>query len=134
MLKKFNHLAIAVRDINKASELYRDAFNAKVSKPHSYPKHGVRVVFVEMENSKIELMEPIDKDSPISNFLKKNPDGGIHHICIEVKDIFKAKDNLLEKGFRILGDGKPKIGAHEKLVLFLNPKDYNNTLIELEQD
>tara|TARA_A100001015_G_C14872335_1_gene664895 strand:+ start:361 stop:765 length:405 start_codon:yes stop_codon:yes gene_type:complete len=134
MLKKFNHLAIAVKDISKASQLYKKAFNAKVSTPHSYPKHGVRVVFVEMDNSKIELMEPINNNSPISNYLNKNPEGGIHHICIEVKDIHKARDNLMNKGFRILGDGKPKIGAHDKLVLFLHPKDFNNTLIELEQE
>lgn len=134
MLKKFNHLAIAVRNIKKASEMYKHAFDAKVSSPKSYPGHGVKVVFVEMDNSKIELMEPLDNNSPISNFLKKHPDGGIHHICVEVENIHKVRDNLIEKGFRILGDGQPKIGAHDKLVLFLHPKDFNNTLIELEQE
>lgn len=134
MLTKFNHIAIAVPDINKAINIYKDILEAKVSNIHEYKNHGVKVVFVELQNTKIELMEPIDKYSPINNFLKKNENGGIHHICLEVKNIVKARDKLIKKGIRILGDGKPKLGAHGKLVLFLHPKDFNNTLIEIEQE
>lgn len=134
MLKKFNHVAIAVKDLNKASKIYREALNAKVSETKSYPEHGVKVVFIELENCKIELMKPLNSLSPISKFLEKNKHGGIHHICIEVTDIHKTKNELQKKGFSILGDGEPKIGAHNKPVLFLHPKEFNGTLIELEQE
>ena len=134
MLKKFNHVAIAVNDLEKAAKIYKNALNAKVSNIKDYQEHGVSVVFVELENCKIELMKPLGNSSPISKFLEKNKDGGIHHICIEVSDIIKTRDTLLTKGFKILGDGNPKIGAHNKPVLFLHPKEFNGTLIELEQE
>ena len=134
MLKKFNHVAIAVNDLEKASSIYKQALNAKVSDVVNYSEHGVSVVFIELENCKIELMQPFGNNSPISSFLKKNKNGGIHHICIEVSNIIKTRDDLVKKGFTILGDSKPKIGAHNKPVIFLHPREFNGTLIELEQE
>lgn len=133
MIGRLNHVAIAVRDIAKASALYRDTLGARVTAPVAQPAHGVTVVFVELPNTKIEFLEPLGADSPIARFLDKNPDGGIHHVCYEVDDILAARDHLKAQGARILGDGEPKIGAHDKPVLFLHPKDFNGTLVELEQ-
>ena len=134
MITKFNHVAIVVPDLNAAKKKYKEVLGAKVSKVCDYIEHGVSVVFVELENTKIELMHPYGKNSPISKFLENNKDGSIHHICIEVKDIQKAVDKLKDKGVRILGDETPKIGAHDKPVIFLHPKDFYGTLIELEQE
>lgn len=133
MIGRLNHVAIAVPDIVKASTVYKDMLGAKVSEPVDQPDHGVRVVFVALENTKIELLEPLDNNSPIARFLARNVDGGIHHLCYEVDDIYAARDELIAQGARILGNGIPKIGAHEKPVLFLHPKDMCGTLIELEQ-
>ena len=133
MIGRLNHVAIAVRDLAKASALYRDTLGAKVSEPLAQPTHGVTVVFIELPNTKIELLEPLGKNSPIAKFLEKNADGGMHHICYEVGDILAARDKLKAGGARVLGDGTPKIGAHGKLVLFLHPKDFDGTLVELEQ-
>lgn len=133
MIGRLNHVAIAVRDLNAAASLYRDTLGAEVSAPEPLPEHGVTVVFIILPNTKIELLEPLGADSPIAKFLEKNPDGGIHHICYEVADIAAARDQLLRKGARVLGSGEPKIGAHGKPVLFLHPKDFNGTLVELEQ-
>jgi methylmalonyl-CoA/ethylmalonyl-CoA epimerase len=133
MIGRLNHVAIAVRDIAKASALYRDTLGATVTAPVAQPAHGVTVVFVELPNTKIEFLEPLGADSPIAKFLDKNPEGGIHHVCYEVDDIIAARDHLKAQGARILGDGEPKIGAHDKPVLFLHPKDFNGTLVELEQ-
>jgi methylmalonyl-CoA/ethylmalonyl-CoA epimerase len=133
MLERLNHVAIAVRDLAAASARYRDQLGAEVSAPSSLPEHGVSVAFVELPNAKIELLEPLGENSPIAKFLEKNPDGGIHHLCYEVDDILSARDRLIAAGARILGDGEPKIGAHGKPVLFLHPKDFNGTLLELEQ-
>ena len=133
MIGNLNHVAIAVPDLAAATAKYRDQLGAKVSEPHDEPDHGVRVVFVELPNTKIELLEPLDENSPINGFLAKNPDGGIHHLCFEVDDINAASAKLSADGVRILGGGEPKIGAHGKPVLFLHPKDFCATLIELEQ-
>ncbi|HZH52263.1 MAG TPA: methylmalonyl-CoA epimerase [Microvirga sp.] len=133
MIGRLNHIAIAVRDLAAASRLYRDTLGAEVSAPDPLPEHGVTVVFITLPNTKVELLEPLGEDSPIAKFLDKNPDGGIHHVCYEVDDILAARDRLTEKGARVLGSGEPKIGAHGKPVLFLHPKDFNGTLIELEQ-
>jgi methylmalonyl-CoA/ethylmalonyl-CoA epimerase len=133
MIGRLNHVAIAVADLNAASARYRDSLGARVSAAQSLPEHGVTVVFVELPNSKIELLEPYGDNSPIAKFLLKNPDGGMHHICFEVDSIVAARDQLLREGARVLGDGEPKIGAHGKPVLFLHPKDFNGALIELEQ-
>lgn len=133
MLGKVNHVAIAVPDLAAATALYRDSLLARVSQPQALPDHGVTVVFVELANTKIELLEPLGDESPIAAFLLKNPTGGMHHICFEVEDIIAARDHLLSHGARILGGGDPKTGAHGKPVLFLHPKDFNGTLIELEQ-
>ena len=133
MLGRVNHVAIAVPDLEAATASYRDTLGAAVSAPQSLPEHGVTVVFVELPNTKIELLEPLGTDSPIAAFLAKNPSGGMHHICYEVDDILVARDRLTEKGARVLGSGEPKTGAHGKPVLFLHPKDFNGTLIELEQ-
>lgn len=133
MIGRLNHVAIAVRDIDKASALYRDTLGARVTAPVDQPAHGVTVVFVELPNTKIEFLQPLGADSPIARFLDKNPDGGIHHVCYEVDDIIAARDHLKAQGARILGDGEPKTGAHDKPVLFLHPKDFNGTLVELEQ-
>ncbi|MBY0430974.1 MAG: methylmalonyl-CoA epimerase [Rhodospirillales bacterium] len=133
MIGKLNHVAIAVPDLAAATALYRDVLGAQVSEPVPQPAHGVTVVFVTLPNTKIELLNPMDEKSPIAGFLEKNPSGGIHHICYEVKDILAARDTLKAKGARVLGDGEPKIGAHDKPVLFLHPKDFAGTLVELEQ-
>ena len=133
MIGRLNHVAIAVKDLAAATALYRDTLGARVSQPLPQPEHGVTVVFVELPNTKIELLEPLGTDSPIAKFLDRNPDGGIHHICYEVDDILAARDRLKAAGARVLGDGTPKIGAHGKPVLFLHPKDFCGTLVELEQ-
>ena len=134
MITRFNHVAIVVPNLIEASKRYRELLGAEVSEVTDYKEHGVSVVFVDLGNTKIELMHPYGPKSPIQNFLKKNIDGAIHHICIEVKDIFKACENLKENNIRVLGDGSPKIGAHNKPVVFLHPKDFYGTLIELEQE
>jgi methylmalonyl-CoA/ethylmalonyl-CoA epimerase len=133
MIGRLNHVAIAVRDIAKASEVYRNTLGAEVSAAVQQTAHGVTTVFITLPNTKIELLEPIGADSPIAKFLERNPDGGIHHICYEVDDIIAARDQLKAQGARVLGDGTPKIGAHNKPVLFLHPKDFCGTLVELEQ-
>lgn len=133
MIGRLNHVAIAVPDLEAASAQYRDTLGAKVGAPQDEPDHGVTVVFIELPNTKIELLYPLGEESPINGFLAKNPSGGIHHICYEVDDILTARDHLIDKGARVLGTGEPKIGAHGKPVLFLHPKDFNGTLIELEQ-
>ncbi len=133
MIGRLNHVAIAVWDLVSAAALYRDTLGAKVSEPLPQPAHGVTVVFIELPNTKIELLEPLGATSPIAKFLERNPDGGMHHICYEVDDILAARDKLKAQGARVLGDGEPKTGAHGKPVLFLHPKDFNGTLIELEQ-
>jgi len=133
MIGRLNHVAIAVRDIAKASEVYRSTLGAEVSAPVPQPAHGVTTVFITLPNTKIELLEPLGPDSPIAKFLARNPDGGIHHLCYEVDDILAARDRLKADGARVLGDGAPKIGAHNKPVLFLHPKDFCGTLVELEQ-
>jgi methylmalonyl-CoA/ethylmalonyl-CoA epimerase len=133
MIGRLNHVAIAVRDLVSATALYRDTLGAKVSEPLAQPAHGVTVVFIELPNTKIELLEPLGAASPIAKFLERNPDGGMHHICYEVDEILAARDKLKAQGARVLGDGEPRTGAHGKPVLFLHPKDFNGTLIELEQ-
>ena len=133
MIGQLNHVAIAVPDLEAASANYRDTLGAKVSEPLDLPLHGVTTIFVELGNAKLELLHPLGTGSPIAKFLERNPVGGIHHICYEVKDIYAARDKLESDGMRILGDGEPSIGAHDKPVLFLHPKDFNGTLIELEQ-
>lgn len=133
MLGRVNHIAIAVPDLARATASYRDTLGAKVSQAQALPEHGVTVVFVELPNTKVELLEPLGEGSPIAAFLARNPDGGMHHICYEVDDILLARDQLIEAGARVLGSGDPKIGAHGKPVLFLHPKDFHGTLIELEQ-
>jgi methylmalonyl-CoA/ethylmalonyl-CoA epimerase len=133
MLGRVNHIAIAVPDLSVATASYRDTLGAHVSQAQALPEHGVTVVFVELENTKVELLEPLGADSPIAAFLTKNPAGGMHHICYEVEDIIAARDQLSGAGARVLGSGEPKIGAHGKPVLFLHPKDFFGTLIELEQ-
>lgn len=133
MIGRLNHVAIAVRDIGKAAQLYRDTLGAQVSAPVPQPDHGVTTVFITLPNTKIELLEPLGAGSPIAKFLDRNPDGGIHHVCYEVADIRAARDLLRAQGARVLGDGEPKIGAHGKPVLFLHPKDFLGTLVELEQ-
>lgn len=133
MIGRLNHVAIAVRDLEASTALYRDTLGARVSQPQAEPEHGVTVVFVELPNTKIELLEPLGADSPIAKFLERNPDGGIHHICYEVDDILAARDRLKAQGARVLGSGEPRIGAHGKPVLFLHPKDFLGTLVELEQ-
>jgi methylmalonyl-CoA/ethylmalonyl-CoA epimerase len=133
MLGRVNHVAIAVPDLAAATVAYRDQLGASVSQPQPLPEHGVTVVFVGLPNTKIELIEPLGEGSPIAPFLSKNPGGGMHHICYEVADILAARDQLVASGARILGSGEPKTGAHGKPVLFLHPKDFFGTLIELEQ-
>jgi methylmalonyl-CoA/ethylmalonyl-CoA epimerase len=133
MLGRLNHVALAVPDLEAAARLYREKLGAKVSEPESLPEHGVRVVFVDLPNTRIELLEPLGENSPIAGFLAKNPTGGMHHLCYEVDDIRAARDRLREAGARILGDGEPKIGAHGRPVIFLSPKDFVGTLIELEE-
>jgi len=133
MIGRLNHVAIAVPNLSSAIRLYRETLGAEVSAPLPQPDHGVTVVFIQLPNTKIELLEPLGDASPIAKFLERNPDGGIHHICYEVDDIMAARDRLQGEGARVLGNGEPKIGAHGKPVLFLHPKDFNGTLIELEQ-
>jgi methylmalonyl-CoA/ethylmalonyl-CoA epimerase len=133
MIGRLNHVAIAVPDLQKAAKTYAGTLGAKVSAPVDQPAHGVTVIFVELPNTKIELLHPLGANSPISGFLERNSSGGIHHVCFEVDDILAARDKLVAEGARILGDGQPKIGAHDKPVLFLHPKDFCGTLIELEQ-
>lgn len=133
MIGRLNHVAIAVRDIGKASKIYRDTLGADVSDKVAQPDHGVSTVFITLPNTKIELLEPLGADSPIEKFLERNPDGGIHHLCYEVSNILAARDLLKSQGARVLGDDEPKIGAHGKPVLFLHPKDFCGTLVELEQ-
>ena len=133
MLGRLNHVAIAVPDLGAAVAVYQQTLGAKVSAPQPEPDHGVTVVFVDLGNTKVELLEPLDDGSPIAGFLEKNPSGGIHHICYEVDDIQAAKERMIQEGARVLGDGEPKMGAHGKPVLFLHPKDFCGTLVELEQ-
>ena len=133
MIGRLNHVAIAVPDLKAASAMYRDTLGANVGAPQNEPDHGVTVVFIELPNTKIELLYPLGDNSPITGFLEKNPSGGIHHVCYEVDDIIAARDHLKAKGARVLGTGEPKIGAHGKPVLFLHPKDFQGTLVELEQ-
>ena len=133
MIGRLNHVAIVVPDLAAAMELYRRALNACVSTPRALPAHGVTVVFVELANTRIELLEPLGDASPVRGFLERNPVGGMHHVCYEVDDIIAARDRLRAEGARVLGDGEPRPGAHDKPVLFLHPKDFCGTLIELEQ-
>jgi len=133
MLGRLNHVAIAVPDLEAGVKVYRDVLGARVSAPQAEPAHGVTVVFVELANTKIELLEPMGEGSPIAAFLERNPAGGIHHLCYEVDDIITARDRLKAQGARVLGDGEPKTGAHGKPVLFLHPKDFCGTLVEIEQ-
>jgi methylmalonyl-CoA/ethylmalonyl-CoA epimerase len=133
MIGRLNHLAIAVPDLAQAAARYRDVLGARVSDPLDQPEHGVTVVFVTLPNSKIELLAPLGDESPIAGFLRRNPAGGMHHLCFEVEDIAAARDRLKAAGARLLGDGEPKLGAHGKPVLFLHPKDFCGTLIEIEQ-
>ena len=133
MIGRLNHVAVAVPDLAAAVAQYRDTLGARVSAPDALPEHGVTVVFVSLANTKIELLEPLGADSPIAKFLERNPAGGVHHLCYEVDDIIAARDQLQAGGARVLGDGEPKMGAHGKPVIFLHPKDFCGTLIELEQ-
>lgn len=133
MIGRLNHVAIAVPDLAAAAAQYRDTLGASVGAPQDEPDHGVTVVFVELPNTKIELLYPLGDNSPIAAFLARNPSGGVHHVCYEVDDIRAARDRLKAKGARVLGDGEPRVGAHGKPVLFLHPKDFNGTLVELEQ-
>ncbi len=133
MIGRLNHVAVVVPDLERAVATYRDVLGAKVSAPVDLPEHGVTTVFVELPNTKIELLHPLGADSVIAKFLERNRDGGIHHVCYEVDDIYAARDRLVSAGARVLGDGEPRIGAHGKLVLFLHPKDFCGTLVEIEQ-
>ncbi|MFK4823923.1 methylmalonyl-CoA epimerase [Paenochrobactrum sp. BZR 588] len=133
MLGRLNHVAIAVPDLGTAIKLYQDTLGATVTAPQALPEHGVTVAFIDVGNTKIELLEPLGEKSSIQSFIDRNPSGGMHHVCYEVADILQARDQLKAEGARILGDGEPKIGAHGKPVLFLHPKDFNGTLIELEE-
>jgi methylmalonyl-CoA/ethylmalonyl-CoA epimerase len=133
MIGKLNHVAIVVPDLEAAVALYRDTLGAEVLPPHELPEHGVTAAFVELGNTRIELLEPLGETSPVRGFLARNPDGGMHHVCYEVPDIRAARDRVRARGARVLGDGEPKIGAHGKPVLFLHPKDFCGTLVELEE-
>jgi methylmalonyl-CoA/ethylmalonyl-CoA epimerase len=133
MIGRLNHVAIVVPDLDAASACYRDTLGANVGAPEALPEHGVTVVFIELPNTKIELLSPLGESSPIRGFLDRNPSGGIHHVCYEVDDILAARERLKAAGARVLGSGEPKTGAHGKPVLFLHPKDFDGTLIELEQ-
>jgi methylmalonyl-CoA/ethylmalonyl-CoA epimerase len=133
MIGKLNHVAIVVPDIEAARMLYRDTLGARVSEPTALPEHGVTTVFVELPNTKIELLEPLGESSAIAGFLKRNPSGGVHHLCYEVADVRASRDRLVASGARVLGDGEPRIGAHGKPILFLHPKDFCGTLIEIEE-
>jgi methylmalonyl-CoA/ethylmalonyl-CoA epimerase len=133
MIGRLNHVAIVVPDLDAAAAMYHETLGARVSPPQPLPAHGVTVVFVELPNTKIELLQPLGADSPVRGFLDRNPAGGMHHVCYEVDDIIAARDRLRAAGARVLGDGEPHLGAHDKPVLFLHPKDFCGTLIELEQ-
>ncbi len=133
MLGRLNHVAIAVPDLSAAVATYRDTLGARVSQPQALPEHGVTVVFIDVGNTKVELLQPLGENSPIAGFLDKNPSGGMHHVCYEVDDIMAVRDRLKAAGARVLGDGNPRTGAHGKPVLFLHPKDFSGTLVELEQ-
>ncbi|ARO54831.1 methylmalonyl-CoA epimerase [Methylorubrum zatmanii] len=133
MIGRLNHVAIAVKDLDAATAVYRDTLGAKVTEPLPQPEHGVTVVFVELPNSKVELMSPLGENSTIQGFVDRNPAGGIHHVCYEVEDIIAARDQMKAAGARVLGTGEPRIGAHGKPVIFLHPKDFLGTLVELEQ-
>ncbi len=133
MLGRLNHVAIAVPDLSAAVATYRDTLGARVSQPQALPEHGVTVVFIDVGNTKVELLQPLGENSPIAGFLDKNPSGGMHHVCYEVDDILAVRDRLKAAGARVLGDGNPRTGAHGKPVLFLHPKDFSGTLVELEQ-
>ncbi len=133
MIGRLNHIAIVVPDLAAASAVYREVLGGSVSQPCPLPAHGVTVVFVELPNTKIELLEPLGEASPVESFLARNPTGGMHHLCYEVDDIIAARDRLRAEGATVLGDGEPRLGAHDKPVLFLHPKDFCGTLIELEQ-
>jgi len=133
MIGRLNHVAIVVPDLDAAATLYRDTLGAKVSAPAALPDHGVTTVFVDLDNTRIELLHPLGDDSPIGRFLERHPDGGMHHVCYEVDDILAARDQLKAQGARVLGSGEPRTGAHGKPVLFLHPKDFCGTLVELEQ-
>lgn len=133
MLGRLNHVAIVVPDLARAASVYRDTLGAQVTEPQALPEHGVTVVFVRLGNSNVELLEPLGEGSPVRSFLERNASGGMHHVCYEVADIIAARDQLKAQGARVLGDGEPKIGAHGKPVLFLHPKDFCGTLVELEQ-
>jgi methylmalonyl-CoA/ethylmalonyl-CoA epimerase len=133
MIGRLNHVAIAVKDLKAAAAVYRDTLGASISEAVAQPDHGVSTIFISLPNTKIELLEPLGTDSPIAKFLERNAEGGIHHICYEVDDIRSARDRLIAMGARVLGTGEPKIGAHGKPVLFLHPKDFCGTLVELEQ-
>ena len=133
MIGHLNHVAMVVPNLDAAARLYRDTLGASVSMPVELPEHGVVTVFVELGNTKVELLHPLGAESPIARFLERHPDGGIHHVCYEVEDIYVARDRLQQDGYRVLGDGQPRVGAHGKPVLFLHPKDFLGTLIELEQ-
>ena len=133
MIGRLNHVAIVVPDLGAAAACYRDLLGARVSEPVDMPAHGVTTVFVELDNGKVELLHPLGEDSPVASFLARNPSGGMHHLCFEVADILAARDRLVAGGARVLGDGAPRPGAHDKPVLFLHPKDFCGTLIELEQ-
>ncbi|MEO7386814.1 MAG: methylmalonyl-CoA epimerase [Gammaproteobacteria bacterium] len=134
MIGRLNHVAIAVPDLAAATAMYRDTLGGRVSDPIDLPDHGVTTVFVELPNTKIELLYPLGAGSPIAKFLQANPAGGMHHICFEVTDILAARDRLKKAGARVLGDGEPKTGAHGKPVLFLHPKDFSGALVEIEQN
>lgn len=133
MIKRLNHVAIVVPNLSTATATYRDTLGAQVSEPQALEEHGVTVVFVDLPNTRIELLEPLGDGSPVSNFLERHSGGGIHHLCVEVDDIISARDELRAKGARVLGDGEPKTGAHGNPVLFLHPKDFHGCLIELEE-
>ena len=133
MIGRLNHVALAVPDLRAAARLYREKLGARVSRPKKLPEHGISIVFVELENTNVELMEPLGENSPIAGFLSRNPGGGMHHLCYEVSDVRKARDQLRRKGATILGTGEPAVGAHGRPVIFLSPKDFAGTLIELEQ-
>ena len=133
MIGRLNHVAIAVPDLAAATQVYRDTLGAQVSDAVDQPEHGVTTVFIELPNTKIELLGVLGEGSPIAGFLERNPNGGIHHLCYEVPDIIAARDTLIKEGARVLGDGEPKIGAHGKPVLFLHPKDFSGALVEIEQ-
>ena len=133
MIGRLNHVAVAVPDLQRATAIYRNVLGASVSEPQALPEHGVTLVFITLPNTKIELLEPLGENSPIAKFLERNAGGGIHHVCYEVDDILAARDRLKAQGARVLGSGEPKTGAHGKPVLFLHPKDFFGTLVELEQ-